>query len=331
MGNDGAMRTLGPRAAIGATTVALLAAATGTSLAALRAARYESDVVSTDLAQPAPGDNGSASSLSPSGGRAPDGAAPRRPGADPSAPATPGGAAPDSPPRPGPGQSDPATGAAASPDSAGGTGGEPGSDVEKSVTDPAIGPRSATGRPPSASSCASDEASGALPVRRGRLEAVGFTLPWPGLGPLVMVPQASAARAPGAPVRIVRSSQGGLAADGLSVAVVAPTPIEYTLEAGKETAVGSIQFTAVGPTVQLSRHGCRDRRFTLYDVNRESLDGSPLRIVGVVGPPGMVTIDEDGGAARFTSSLPGVHAVTLFTASDAGAPGPLVTAVATVV
>ena len=332
IGNDGAMRTLGRRAAIGATTVALLAAATGTSLAALRGARYESEVVSTDLAQPAPRDErgGSASSLAPSAGPSPDGASKPRPGADASAPATPGGPAPDSPPRPAPGQSDPAAGAADPAASSGGAGGEPGPGVDESGTDPASGRRSPSDRPPAASSCAGDEASGALPVRHGRLEAVGFTLPWPGLGPLVMVPQASAARARGAPVRIVRSSLGALATDGQSLTVVAPTPIEYMLEAGKESAEGSIRFTAVGPTAQLSRQGCRDRRFTLYDVGRGSLDGSPLRIVGVVGPAGMVTIDEDGGAARVTSSLPGVHAVTLLTASDAGAPGPLVNVVATV-
>ena len=284
MGNDGAMRTLGRRAAIGATSVALLAAATGTSLAALRAARYDGEVVSTDLAQPADKGSGSASSVAPSVG---PGASMPRAGADPSA-ATPGGPAPGSPARSGQGQTDPAAGAAPLAGPSGG--GRPDPGVEKSEPDRATGPRSssAASRPPSASSCASDEASGALPVRHGRLEAVGFTLPWPSLSPLVIVPQASAARAPGAPVRIVGSSLGGLATDGLSLTVVAPTPIEYTLEAGKETAVGTIQFTAVGPTVQLSRHGCRDRRFTLYDVNRAAPPSSSM--VTMPGGPTTPTI-----------------------------------------
>lgn len=331
MGNDGAMRTLGRGAAIGATTVALLAAAAGSSLAALRAAKFENEIVATGVAQTGPGGGGSASSLAPTAGPWPGAATRLRSGA--SSPASPGGRGPDSPPRPGPGQPGPAPGAPAPADGSGETGGQPGRGADAPVRDPAAGARSPSGvgRPPAASSCAGDEASGALPVRQGRLEAVGFTLPWPGLAPLVVHPQASAARAPGTPVRIVRSSLGDLATDGLSLTVGAPTPIEYILEAGKETAAGSIRFTPSGPTVNVSRQGCRDRRFTLYDVARQSLDGSPLRVVGVAGSLGMVTIDEDGGAARFTSSQPGAHTVTLLTASDAGAPGPLVTAVVTVV
>ena len=337
------MRTFGRRAAIGATTLALLFAAAGTSVATVRAARDEGGVAAPGPALPATG-------------RGPGEAA--RPGTDtdvdagpivaPAAglPAGPPAAPPGAPGAPGPaiapGPGDPARPSSPSTatDRAGLTlpelpsvvlppseGGESGRLGTGPAVAPGTGPTSTTepGSPPPPVACPSDSGRGALAHGVGALQAVDFVLPWPGLGPLYLVPQASATRSAGATVRIMWASAGGLSADGSSLALLGPAALDYTLAAGQETAQGSIRFTAAAVPVVVRARACVDRRFALYDVAQASLAGSPLRIVGVVAPSGVVTVDGDGGTAHFRTSTPGTHTVVLLTANDAGAAGPLVT------
>jgi hypothetical protein len=160
----------------------------------------------------------------------------------------------------------------------------------------------------------------------GPLRAVSYALPWPGLSPVVLVPQAGAARSGSAAVRIASAAPAVVAGDGSSLTLVSALTTGYTLVAGEERAQGSIRFTSVGVTVNVERQACRDRTFALHDVNRASLHGQPLRIVGMVAAPGSVTIDADGGTAHFRSGTAGTHHVTLLTANDAGTAGSVVTA-----
>jgi hypothetical protein len=162
-------------------------------------------------------------------------------------------------------------------------------------------------------------------------------LPWPDAGPVVLLPQNSAARLGSGPVTIAESSAGALAGDHASLTLPAPMPVEYTLAHGEQTARGVIAFTTTtttttsdGVRVNLVQQACRDRSFTLYDVEGASQDGSALRIVGVVAPTASVAVDDGGGTAHFRSATPGRHTVTLLTASDIGEAGPVVIATVTV-
>jgi len=168
-----------------------------------------------------------------------------------------------------------------------------------------------------------------VPPHRGELKAVNYSLPWPGLGPLVVVPQASASRQAGAGVRIVNSSVEGVALDGSSLTLTSPLTTWYTLAAGEESARGWIAFTGLGTTVGIEHRACRDQTSAIFDVSQASLKGSPLRIVAYTATTGSVTVDGDGGTAHFRGPV-GTHRVTLLTANDAGTAGPAVTATVTV-
>ncbi len=338
MGNDGAMRKLGRRAAIGATSVALLLAATGSSLAAVRATRYDGGVATPGLALGAPtatGTSRSATDLEPTADfPEPEASAAFPPVvSDPAAGATPPGPPASASPSTPSSSTAPATGATppgqaptpASPS-------RPGSGVTVSSLPPASGPTPTTSPSrPSSLGCPGDGGQGALPHPGGALQAVSFRLPWPGIGPLVLLPQVSAAGGSG-PARIAESTVGGLADDGSSLTLPGPLPIDvsYSLVSGNETARGTIAFIPLGVSVNVEAMACRDRSFTLYDVKGRSLEGGPLRIVGVVAPPGTVTIDPGGGTAHFRSDTPGRHSVTLLTASDTGTAGEQVNATVTV-
>jgi hypothetical protein len=329
------MRTVGRPAAIAATSLALVFAAAGTSVAAVRAARQDGVVARGERASPARG---------PAGGRAgQDGRQGGAPVAGPEGSAPPASAG---------------TGAAAGAADQGGpapAGGTASTSTAGDGVTPSAGPPPEAGAPPAVRTatgttnapagapgsaaapgtpipvaCPSDAGVGALPPAQGELRAVDFSLPWPGLGPLVLAPQSAAPRAAGAPVSVSASTVGDLAVDRSSLTLLAPLPTTYTLAAGQETASGSIRFTAMGPTAPLDREACRDRSVALYDVARASLQGSPLRIVGFVARTSTVTLGADGGTAHFRSAAPGVHQVVLLTANDLGVAGPVLTATVTV-
>lgn len=338
----GGMRTLGRRASIGATTVALLFAATGSSLAAVRASRYDGGVASSGVALPAPsatpaGPDSDAAlpptadvpPLAPDSGvpfvpgttDTPTGSPPPAEGAPAPPPASPTAPAPA--PGPAPARQQPSATPPAGSDS-----------VTVPTLGPSAGPTPTTGPiRPTSISCPTNGVSGALPTRTGELQAVNFSLPVPGSGPLVLAPQASATRAPDTPVRIQWSSVGEVDDAGSMLTLENPLPIaslEYTLAAGQDRARGSIRFTSNPPAdVKVEHRACRDRLLTIYDVDKRSQNGSPLRIVGMVAATSSVTVDEGGGAAHFRAAQ-GTHHVTLVTASDDGAAGPLVRVTVTI-
>lgn len=339
MGNHGAMRMAGRRAAIGATSVALLLAATGSSLAAVRASRYEGGVAPSGVALPAPDLDRSGAGT---GTVPPPTAQDPQPGPEGTAP--PGTSAtspPSAPPSSGGGAPGVAPEAAGAVETAQG----PSTGTQRTVTTTPSGSRSVTvptlgpaGAPtpttgpsrPSSLACPSDEGTGALPVRSGQLQAVNFTLPWPGTDAVTLLPLASASRAPNAPVRIVGSSANGIGDNGSTLTLTSNAPVDYTLQAGSEAARGRIQFTDVKFTETIEVQGCRDRSFVIYDVRRRLENGHPLRIVGVAGGSPPITVDGDGGIAHLAAG-PGTHRVTLLTANDTGAGGPLVTVSITIV
>lgn len=333
-GNDGEMRSLRRRAAVGATTAALLFAGAGTTVAAVRAARYEGGVISASLDAPRPPDARTDRRSRPSEAEIPlgpggtaavppdlaDATSGRRP-AGPQASVGPGNGLGGTPA--------PTTGGVVI------VGGQPvDSAVQRAprtAPETTVGPASGatpTSRPDpsSAAACPSDSGAGALPHRTGQLEAVNFSLPWPGLGAVVLLPQVSARRPAGSPVRLAGSTAGAMAGDGSSL-VLSNNPVAatYTIAAGSEQSSALIRFTQPVLTDRIEHQACRDRSLVLYDVRRATMRGSPLRIVGVVAPSGTVTIAPDGGTARFHSEAAGVFSVTLLTATDAGMPGPLVT------
>lgn len=324
------MARLGRPAAIGVTSVALLLAATASSLAAVRAVRYDG-VVPSGVALPAPAGvlTGPGAGLPPlAGGGLPDDHMPApapasaAPPGDPSAPGS--TAAPGSVEAPPPAADAPPPAASPAPAVAAARG-----STRPRLTVPTLGPVAGptpTTAPNQPLACPGDLGAGALPVRAGQLAAVDFDLPWPALVPLVLLPQASAPRAPGVPVTIAGASQGVLGAGGSSLTLTTPLPVTYVLEAGGEQARGSVRFSAPVLPLTIQRRACRSTSFNLYDVGRRSLDGSPLRIVGIVAPAGTVTLSGNGGTAHFRSATPGVHQVVLLTASDAGRAGPVVNA-----
>jgi len=126
-------------------------------------------------------------------------------------------------------------------------------------------------------------------------------------------------------VTIIGATAGILATDGSSLTLTSPQTAAYTLAAGHESARGSIQFGSPSLTLIVDRTACRDRSFALYDVARASLQGSPLRVVGYVAPPGTITLSADGGTVRFRAGSPGTYVVTLVTANDLGMAGTLIT------
>lgn len=194
-----------------------------------------------------------------------------------------------------------------------------------STLPPASGPTPTTAPVRTASTCPSYAGKGALPVRGGPLQAVDFALRWPIAGPLVLVPQASAARSNGAAVKIA-STNVHLASDGTSLTLSVPLTVSYTLQSGEERARGAIRFTSIsGPSVNLTRQACRNTMVPVYDVNRAALNGSPVRVIGMVAPTATVYISADGGTAFLLSNRPGTHKVTLLTASDAGAAADVIT------
>jgi len=332
------MRRFGRRAAIGATSLALLLAATGTSLAAVRSARLEGGVEPSGLALPAPSVRGDTRERTPSPTDelpvigAPDPLLAPRPG-----PPAPGAALPDPEAAPGVAGMTP-TGPASPPppDGLAQPAGPAPQVVERARIPPPvpIGGPSPTlapgGSPTPTLGCPSNTARGALPPTSGLLHAVDFNLAWPGRGPLVLLPQVSAVRRANVPVTIVGSTSGVLATDGSSLSLDGPVSTDYTVVAGQEIARGTIRFGSTAPVVAVARTACRDRSFVLHDVAQATLDGTPLRIVGVVASTGTITVDADGGIARFRSATPGGQLVTLVTANDAGVAGPLVTATVTV-
>lgn len=322
---------------MGATTAALLLAATGTSLASVRfKARSDGDRSVFDSAQStrdAPSGGGQA--MPPTAGGPGEPVAPGGPG-----PVLPGPLAPGQVPAPG----DPATTTGPPTSSTGQAtptpaGGQPGPSPRAptvqdgvvggpdlvSPSDPVGGPTPTrlTNRTAPTVACPSDSGTGALPHRTGPLQAVDFVLPWPGLGPLLLAPQVSATREPGAAVRVLSASLGSDVVSGSGLALAGPADLDYTLSTGDETAQGSVRFATPGLPAILERQACRDRSFALYDVERASLGDSPLRIIGAVAPTATITLADDGGTARFTASTAGVHQVLLVTASDAGAAGPV--------
>ena len=338
MGNHWVMRTFGRRTAIGATSLALVLAATGTSLAAVRSARSEGGVEPSGLAMPAPAARGARPGVTlpptaelpgaePLDPTRPPQPAPPAPGAVTPAPAAPAGegAAPAEP--------DPRA-----PQSGGST--QPGGPAPLASPRPRIAPPVPIGGPsptlpPGVSptptlGCPSNTAVGALPPASGVLRAVDFTLAWPGRGPLVLLPQVSAVRNPGVPITIVGSTSGALATDGSSLSLDGPVTAGYTVLSGGSFAQGTIRFGADAPVADVARDACPDRSFVLHDIAQATLAGSPLRIVGVVATPGTITIDEHGGIARFRSAAAATHRVSLLTASDAGVAGPIVNATVTV-
>ncbi len=319
---------------MGATTVALLLAATGTSLAAVRAARE--DAIGTS----GPALSGSAAKgLSPGNRKAPVEGAPDIGSDGRGSPASPGATGPSPAPGAPPGET-PATStlpsnATAPPPSPA----QPDPAPQGSALPPIVppvkiggpGPTLAPGAIPTPDAgCPGDAGRGALPPAAGVLRAVDFNLPWPARGPVVLLPQASVPRAAGAQVRILGSTSGLLAADGSSLTLDQPLTTGYTVVAGTEIAHGTIRFTSSEPTLSVALEACRDRSFVLHDVAEASLDGRPLRVVGVVAPSGTITLDEHGGVVRFRSAAPGTHLVTMVTANDAGAGGPLIEATVTV-
>ncbi len=335
MGNHGAMRTLRRQAAVGATSAALLLAAAGTSLATVRAARYDGGVTRSGLALPAV-DGGVVHrerALPPTSDRpsTPDLAEPLPGAVDPSTGLThsaPASAAPGTDPStlsPSTGTTQVAVGPAAS----------PAPRIDGGITVPTLGPASGPTptlpvQPNVTLPCPTDSGSGALPHRRGRLEAVDLSLPLPGIGPLVLVPQAIATWPEGAAVRIRWSSLGGILDGGSSLTLPSPLATEYELIAGQEMDRGWIRFAPLSSTVDLQLRACRDRSIAVYSIGRTST-GSQLRIVGFLAPShGTVTIDDGGGRAHFRPSSTGTHLVTLLTADDDGVADPLVRATVTV-
>lgn len=335
------MRRLSRRAAIGSTALSLLLAATGTSLAAVRAARYQGGVAPPGVALPAPGTNGAApggalvepdASLPPveADGSVPPAILPAPPGVgnDPGPPAPPGTAA--APTTTTTSTSTTAPGASPAPAQTGrGSSAQP----SRSAQVPFGGPTPTLppgGSPSPTTGCPADVGRGALPPPIGRVKAVSYVLPWPGPTPLVLMPQRGATRPAGGDARISQTSAGDLGPEGSSIVLNSPEPTDYTLVAGDNKAEGAIRFTGIGRTVNIDRTACRDRSFVLHDVGEETLAGRALRIVGVVAPPGLVTIDDHGGTAHFRSPTAGTYQVTILTASDAGVAAPLITASITV-
>jgi len=328
------MQRLGRPAAIAATTLALSLAAAGSSIAAVRSDRQEGGITGAGEAAALPSrSRPDADGSQPPSTVGPDSTTPLPPTTfDPTAGLPPAEVPPTVPPSP---SSSPAAPASASPAAAGvqlvGAAPQVMRSVAASASAPAQGPTPTTtpGRITS-SSCPSDAGTGALPPDTVNLRAVNLTLPWPGGGPLLLIPQAGATRAVGALVSITGTTGGALAADGSSLTVTSPAALTYTLTAGRESARGSIRFTPVGLTVSVDRQACRDRSFTLYDVARASLHGSPLRVVGFVAPPGTVSVSADGGTVHFRAKTPGAYQVVLVTANDLGTAGSLLTARITV-
>jgi hypothetical protein len=159
----------------------------------------------------------------------------------------------------------------------------------------------------------------------GRLRAADLLLPSPGPGPLVLLPQVTAPRPAGTPIRIQWASLGSIG-NGSSLTLLDRLPTRYRLEAAGMTAEALIAFAPLGGTVQLERRACRDRSLVVYAI-APTPGASQLRIVGYLAPPeGTVSIDEGGGAAHFLPSAPGTHDLTFLTANDAGIAGPLVRA-----
>ena len=329
------MRVRGRRAAIGATTMALVLAATGSSLAAVRAAVSRGGVATSGVALPAPSmpRAGPVSTLPPpTDSFVPDVVLPPVQGTagatvDPTTALPAAGAvagAASAPPAPGPAVPAPAARQPAVATAA--------RTATPLVTlPPASGPTPTTQPSPSTAACPSITGKGALPVRGGGLQAVDFTLRFPAAAPLVLVPQASATRSAGAAVRIATTTAPQMAVDGTSLTLPAPLAVTYVLQSGQERARGTITFSTVAaPNVFRTRTACRGSSFALYDVEQATLQGSALRVVGMVAPTGTVTISADGGIAFFRSSVRGTHTVTLLTANDAGAAGDVVTVTVTV-
>lgn len=332
------------RAAFGATTVALALAATGSSLAAVRAARYDGGVAASGIALRAPAvtRSGAQPTVPPSADDLVVPEVPVSPGIGPAGPAPGAGGEPTTAPggQPSPAGTSSAGSARSAPSQGAGvasaarpaataTAARP---VTPSTLPPASGPTPTTSPvTPATVSCPSNAGKGALPVRGGPLQAVDFALRWPMIGPVVLVPQASASRPAEVAVTIAHTSAPQMAADGTSLTLLAPVGISYTLQAGSESARGTIRFTgAAGPDVSVGLVACRNASFALYDVNKAVLGGSPLRIVGMVAPQGTVTISSDGGVAFFRSATPGAHKVIVLTANDAGVAGKVIAVTVTV-
>jgi hypothetical protein len=332
------MRTLRRRAAVGATSLALLLAAGGTSLAAVRAARFEGGEAGSSLAQPLP--NGGMASpgvpLPPTVG--PFGQTPFLP--EPLVPST-GlpGPADGTAPTPSAGASGDRASAPSPAGATGSSGQASGTQSPQTVSSggtvttlgPATGP-TPTSAPPEPSAtipCPGDTGLGALPHPVGRLRALDLVLPSPGSGPLVLLPQVTAARPAGSSVRIQWASLGSIG-DGSNLTLLDRLPTRYRLEAAGATADGLIAFAPLGATAEIQHRACRDRSLVVHAI-APNPGTSQLRIVGYLEPPnGTVTIDDGGGTARFRSSAPGRHQVTLLTANDAGIAGPLVRVTITV-
>lgn len=330
------MRRFGRRAAIGATTLALVLAAAGTSLASVRSSRYGDGITPSGIALRAP----SVSRSSPQPTLPPTSSSDTPdvfvPDAEVLPSVTPGGViqAPAAQP---PAGSPTINGSAppAGPDAVpavpavtpvvGALSARPAARPTVTTLPPASGPTPTTAPVRTASACPSHAGKGALPVRGGPLQAVDFALRWPVAGPLVLVPQASAVRNHGAAVKIA-STNVQMAADGTSLSLSVPLTVGYTLQSGRETARGAIRFTSVsGPSVNLTRQACRNSMLALYDVNKAVLNGSAVRIVGMVAPTSTIYISAEGGTAFFVSNQPGTHKVTLLTANDAGAAADVIT------
>jgi hypothetical protein len=334
MGNDGGMRALGRRGAIVVTSAALVFAAAGTTVAAIRATGYEGAVAPSGTAlRPPRSTPGPTLPPTASDVFVPDVEVSAGGSTDPAGNLGGAAGATASSPDPGGGSSAEGTGSGSTggPAAAAATG-APGATASRPLVPtvvtlpPASGPTPTTSpvRPASTATCPGNVRRGALPPRGGPLQAVDFALPWPVPGPLVLLPQASAARPDQAPIRITASTPH-LLTDGLSLTLNSPLGVSYTLESGAEKAKGSIRFTSVsGPTLSFTKQACRGSSFVLHDVNKATLHGSALRIIGVVAPGGTVHISSDGGTASFLSAAPGAHRVTLLTANDAGVAGDVI-------
>lgn len=309
--------------------MALVLAAAGTSIASIRSSRYGDGITPSGIALPAPSSSrsGPQPTLPPTSPSDPSDVF--VPDADVLPSVTPGGviqAPAAQPPAGSPTITGTTPSAGSSPVPAdpgvspvvGALAARPATRATVSTLPPASGPTPTTAPARTASTCTSYAGKGALPVRGGPLQAVDFALRWPIVGPLVLVPQASAARSNGAAVKIA-STNVQMASDGTSLSLSVPLTVAYTLQSGQERARGAIRFTSVsGPSVNLTRQACRDTLVPVYDVNRAALNGSPVRIIGMVAPTATVFISADGGTAFLRSSQPGTHKVTLLTASDAG-------------
>lgn len=334
------MQRLSRRAAIGATSLALLLAATGTSLAAVRSARDEGGAAPGGVALPTPATDGSAPDdtsgpvIDLPGVGLQD---PVVPGLQPGAPDAgvalgPGAPSGTSPSTTTTTTSPSTTVVASSPapaPSASGTSAQP----SRSASVPVGGPSPTLppgGVTPPTTGCPSDVGRGAVPPPTGQLQAVTYTLPWPGPVPLVLLPQLGATRPAGGHARIGRTSAGVLGPNGSSLVLSRPDTTAYTLLAGEAKAQGTIHFTGIGQTVNVDRTACRDRSFVLHDVGEEMIGGRALRIVGIVAPVGLVTVEDHGGTAHFRSATAGTYQVTILTANDAGVAAPLITATVTV-